>query len=552
MCDDDHCTALQSDFDMAAGTVKLACCPLESPVPLRFIRISHLLLLIVTLLSCRFVLEAQDQTTAATLSGVVADPTGAVVPGAMVTLTGPENGISRSFTTDSGGNYSFRLLPPSIYTVKVEAPNFKTFRQEGMTLVPGQSAALPVSLTLGASTEVIVVNGEAPLVNTDNANLSAEISAKQVVELPLNLRNVFGLATLNSSVQNTSQQQKLNGGGTQGTADQDISFLNFGGGFFGTTAFLLDGIWDTASDWGAVVYVPSVDSVDQFKIQTNSFTAQYGFSTGNVINVTTKSGTNAFHGDAFEFLRNDKLDANSYFNNFYGNAKPSFRRNQFGASAGGPLYIPHLYERKDKTFIFGLYEGLRQSTPATFTGTVPTTAFLGGDFSALLGSQLADSQGRPVVDGLGRPVLSGAIYDPFSGRAITQGVVDRSTGLVATQTGFVRDPLAGNRIPQSRFNYVGAAIASYYPAPTSGGIANNFSTSASAPATANEYLIRVDHNLTDMTRLFGRWAQKYEFKTNSPAFFPASDGLSLLSQHCLPLSCFSAWMNSKQAIRSWL
>jgi len=147
----------------------------------------------------------------------------------------------------------------------------------------------------------------------------------------LNLRNVYGLATLNSSVQNSSSQQRLNGGGTQGTADQDISFFNFGGGFFGTTAFLLDGIWDTASDWGAVVYVPSVEGVDEFKIQTNSFTSQYGFSTGNVINVTTKSGTNSIHGSAFEFVRNDALDANFYFNKFNGIAKPSFTRNQFGA-----------------------------------------------------------------------------------------------------------------------------------------------------------------------------------------------------------------------------
>ena len=131
--------------------------------------------------------------------------------------------------------------------------------------------------------------------NTDNSNVAADIEAKQIVELPLNVRNVYGLATLNSSVQNTSEWQLLLGGGsnTTDTADQDISFMNFAGGFFGTTAFMIDGSWDTDSEWGAVIFVPGVDSVQEFKVQNNSFTAQYGWSTGNVVNVVTKSGGNA-------------------------------------------------------------------------------------------------------------------------------------------------------------------------------------------------------------------------------------------------------------------
>ncbi len=461
---------------------------------------------------------AQDQTSSSTLTGTITDPSGAVVPGALVTLTGTENGVTRTFPTTDSGSYSFRLLPPSTYTLKVDAPGFRSFQQQGIVLAAGQTATQAVSLSIGAGNQEISVTSEAPLLNLDNANLSADISSKQVVELPLNLRNVYGLATLNSSVQNSAEQQRLNGGGTQGTADQDISFLNFGGGFFGTTAFLLDGIWDTASDWGAVVYVPSVDSVDQFKIQTNSFTAQYGFSTGNVINVTTKSGTNNLHGSAFEFLRNDKLDANSYFNNFYGLKKPSFRRNQFGVSAGGPMSIPGLYNGHDKTFFFGLYEGLRQSTPASFTGTVPTTAYRAGDFSALLGAPFPNQ-----TDALGRPVVSGAIYDPYSGRAVTAGSVDPRSGRVATRTGFIRDPFPGNIVPASRFNPIGAKLASLYPAPINSNLSNNFAATASAPATANEYLIRVDHNLSAATRIFGRWAQKYELKTNSPSFYGANN-----------------------------
>src|SRR6202021_929154 len=203
-------------------------------------------------------------------------------------------------------------------------------------------------------------------------------------ELPLNLRNVFGLASLNSSVNNSTQAQMVNSNGISGSADQDISFLNCGRTDFGTAVYLLYGTWNTAQDWGGVVYVPSVESVQEFKIQTNAFTAQYGWSSGNVVNVVSKSGTNKFHGDVFEFYRNSALDANSYFNNHNGTAKPAFNRNQFGASAGGPLYIPGLYKQTNKTYIFGVYERLRQSTPANFTGTVPTNAFLGGDLSSLL------------------------------------------------------------------------------------------------------------------------------------------------------------------------
>ena len=481
-----------------------------------FSRITRSAALLLATLPGSAALLAQDQTTAANLNGAVDDPSSATLAGAVVTLTGVDNGVVRTATTGPSGTFSFRLLPPASYALKVEAKGFKGYRQEGITLIAGQTATQVVGLTLGSSSEEVTVTDQVALLNTDNANLSAEITSKQVVELPLNLRNVYGLATLNSSVQTGTLFQKNSGSGSVSTADQDISFLQFGGGFFGTSAYLLDGIWDTASDWGAVVYVPSVDSVDEFKIQTNSFTAQYGFSTGNVINVTTKSGSSKFHGDAFEFLRNDKLDANSYFNNFNDLAKPSFRRNQFGGSAGGPLYIPHLYRQTERTFVFGLYEGLRQSTPDTFTGTVPTPAFMNGDFSALLGSQVG-------TDALGRPVLAGELYNPFSSRAITKGQIDPVTGLAATQTGYIRDPYANNQVPSSAFNPVGAALSRFYPAPTNSGLANNFAATASASATSDEYLIRVDHNINENTRIFGRWAQKRESKINSPAFYGAND-----------------------------
>ena len=230
---------------------------------------------------------AQTLASSAALSGSVADSSGARVPNATVTLTSPDKGITRNFKTDAAGNFSFALLPAAAYTLTVEASGFRTFIQEGINLEVGQSASQSVTLTVGAA-EQIEVTAAAPLLQTENANIGAEISTKQVTALPLNLRNVFNFVQLNSSVNNSAQQQILQGGGEQGTADQDVSFFNFGGGYFGTTAFLLDGAWDTGNDWGGVEYVPSPDNVQEFKVQQNSFTAQYGWSTGNVINVVSK------------------------------------------------------------------------------------------------------------------------------------------------------------------------------------------------------------------------------------------------------------------------
>jgi carboxypeptidase family protein/TonB-dependent receptor-like protein len=453
-------------------------------------------------------LQAQTQAITATISGTVSDSSGSVLPGAKISLTSSEHGISRVYVTDTGGNYVFSLLPPAVYSLQVTASGFKTYKQDGIALGAGQTAEQPVIMAIGSNSETIEVTSQAPLVNADNANISSDISAQQVVELPLNLRNVYGLAFLNSSVNNTAEFQVVGGNGISGSADQDISFLNFGGTFFNTAEYLLDGTWDTGADWGGVAYVPAVDDVQEFKIQTNAFTSQYGWSSGNVINVVTKSGTNRFHGDVYDFLRNSALDAKNYFNT---GAEPLFHRQQFGATVGGPIW-------KDKTYFFAYYEGLRQQTPVTFTGTMPTAAFLAGDFSAQLGSQIG-------TDYLGRPVLAGQIYDPTSTRLVTQGQVDPTTGLVATQNGYIRDPFQGNIIPAARWDPIAKTIAQgkYWPTPTSPGLVNNFSASAAAAAHSDEYSFRIDQNISENTRLFGRWSRKYETKVNVPQYYGSSD-----------------------------
>ena len=476
-----------------------------------------LIALIATGISARAF--GQGDPTTASLRGTIADPSGARINQATIIISSSEKGITRTMQADSQGGFLFGLLPPSTYSLSVEAKGFKGYKQTGITLDAGQAATQNVSLTVGAQQEQIVIRSEAPLLQTSNSNISTDVDAKQIVELPLNLRNIIGLTTLNSSVNNTTESQSLYGGSaaTNGNADQDISFLNFSGGFFGTSAFMLDGVWDTSGDWGASIYVPSVDAVQEFKVQNNSFTAQYGWSTGNVVDVVTKSGTSHFHGSAYEFYRNSAMDANLWFANHNDQPKPDFDRNQYGVSAGGPLYLPKIYKQTNKTFIFGLYERLLSATPSLSTDTVPPAAFLAGDFSSLLGAQVG-------VDGLGRPIFSGQIYDPNSAHQITAGTVDPTTGLTATQTGYIRDPIPGNNVAAyTTFNPLAVNMLSFYPKPTEEGLTNNYTASASDPSASREYLIRVDHNFTNNTRIFGRYSYKQEYKTGTPETWGADN-----------------------------
>jgi Carboxypeptidase regulatory-like domain/TonB dependent receptor len=472
----------------------------------------------------------QNQEIAAGLSGTITDPTGLAVTGAKVTLRSTQNGIIRTYVTKEGGLFSFTLLPPAVYSLEVNVAGFKDYKQQGITLDAGRTFAQNVQLTVGSTTESVEVVAQASLINADNANISSDISAKQVEDLPLNLRNVISLAELNSSVSNTAEEQIVGAPGISGTADQDVSFLNFGGTFFNTAEYLIDGTWDTRVDWGGVIYVPSTDDVEEFKIQTNAFTAQYGWSSGNVINVVTKSGSNQIHGDAWMFYRNSAYDSKYFFNRV--DPQPAFHRDQFGATIGGPII-------KDKLYFFGYYEGLRQATPATFMGTMPTSLERGGNFGALLGAQA-----RQVgTDYLGRPIFAGEIYNPFSTRQVTCGGVDSVTGdTVSNCPGsakpgdveFIRDPVSGNIatgtgvtniIPAGLTDQIASSIATgkFWPTPQSSALFDNFTNASAAAAHSNEYSARIDYNFSNNDRVYGRWSQKYQSKINSPTYYGAAD-----------------------------
>jgi hypothetical protein len=477
---------------------------------LRFIVSTVLTIAIGLAIPTKF--HAQSKNITATLSGTVSDPSGARVPKATLKLTNPDLGITRLGTTGPEGDFSFALLPQGTYVLEASAPGFRTTKQDGIVLTAGDTVNLTINLTVGA-TEQVTVNTTGPLLQTQDANISTELASKQIEELPLNLRNVLSFVTLDSAVNVQGDRQLLAAGGSEDTADQDYSFLNFGGGYFGTNLFLLEGGYDTSQDWGGILYVPAPEDTDQVKVTSYSFSAEYGFSTGNVISITTKSGTHDYHFVADEYIRNQNLDANLYFNNLAGTPRPDDHRNQFGFAGGGPLYIPGIYKQRDKTFFFFNYEGLRLNGGLSYSAEVPTTAQLGGDFSSELTT-------TPLgTDCLGRTVYQGQIYNPYSIHACPAG----STGF-GSSSGFVRDPYPGNKIPTTGVGAIDAlankfATGNYWPAPKNPGGGYNFNTTVSAPTTSNEWGIRIDHNINANNRIYGQFSNKHEGKVQTGAFY---------------------------------
>ena len=469
---------------------------------LRFIALAALMAIVALAFPPKF--SAQTKSTTASLSGTVTDPSGARIPNATVRLTHPETGIVRMDKTTATGEFSFAFLPVGSYSLQASAAGFKTTKQDGIVLTGGDSETLNVGLTIG-STDQVVVNSSEPLLQTQDANISIDVSSQHIEELPLNLRNVLTFATLDSAVNVQGDRQLLGAGGSEDTADQDYSFLNFGGGYFGTNLFLLNGGYNTAQGWGGIFYVPAPEDTQEVKVTSYSFSAEYGFSTGNVISMNTKSGTSTFHFLADWYVRNPHLDANLYFNNLAGLPKPNDHRNQFAFSGGGPLYIPHLYEQRDKTFFFGYYAGLRLNAGLSYSAQVPTQAQLGGDFSAELTT-------TPLgTDCLGRTIYQGQIYNPYSLGTCPDGSA-------------VRNPYQGNIIPTSGVGAIDAlanrfATGHYWPGPQNPGGGYNFNTTVSAPTTSNEWGFRFDHNINQNNRIYVQVSNKHEGKVQTGAFY---------------------------------
>lgn len=368
----------------------------------------------------------------ATVSGRVVDASGAVMTDVTVQITNLGTNVVVSNQTSSQGIYRLPFLPPGTYRLTAEAPGFKRYIRENIVLNIGDAVGIDITMEIGDASQSVTVAAETPILNTESASRGLVIDQMRVTELPLSARNPIMLSLLAPGVNYNGPVNFLRPFDNGGLASWSMN-----GGQNGKNEFLLDGAPNNAQAGNNnIALVPPVDSVEEFKIQTNSYDAGFGKTSGGIVNVTLKGGTNRFSGTVYEFLRRSALDANSFPNNAAGIAKSGHFLDQYGGSVGGPILLPG-YNGRDRSFFFANYEGYREGSPTPLTLSVPAPEFLEGDFS-----RLVDAQNRPIT-----------IYDPF-GRVINpNGTVTRS-------------PFPNNRIPSSLIDPITRNILGYFPRPS--------------------------------------------------------------------------------------
>jgi hypothetical protein len=440
----------------------------EGSVPQRTVMISASIVLRGWAALFLLVLLAVSQTTAGNISGYVEDSSGARVPDARITLLHRNTQQSRVLQSNERGEFLAALLPIGEYEVTAELQGFKRRTVSGVMLRVDQTLTVPLTLEPGSISETIEVTGGAPLLEAETSSLGQVIENKKVLDMPLNGRNVFALGLLAG---NTTE---VFGMGTNQT-------FAAGGGRFSGNEILLDGITNnTTSNNGSigrnsVLFTPSVDALEEFKVKTNNFSAEFGHAAGAVVSATIKSGSNKLHGSLFEFLRNDKLDANNFFSNAAGRPKAAFRQNQFGFALGGPVQFPWSYDGHDKTFFFIDYQGTRRRTGAdSRLYDLAPLAFRRGDFST----------------------LPQKIYDPRTRRIGPGGTV-------------IADPFENNQIPADRISPIATAIESQLPVPNFGAPnanGRNFVSQQNRRLNGDQFDIRVDQKISSANTMFGRFS----------------------------------------------
>ena len=477
------------------------------------------------------------QVDAGAILGTVTDQSGGAINGAKVVLTSEGTGASITFTTGSDGVFKFSPVRIGSYKLDVTFQGFQAITTKGVVVNIGAEVVQNFSLRPGSVTQTVEVTAAAPLLESQDASVGQVVDANSVNNLPLNGRNFTFLAQLSAGV-NTPQAD------TRGNAASGAFSAN--GNRPAQNNYLLDGIdnnSDTVDFLNGTNYVvlPPVDAIQEFKVQTSDFSAEFGRSGAAVLNATIKSGTNEFHGSGWEFFRNDKLDAADFFENAHGVKKGELRQNQFGTTIGGPVVIPHVFNGKNKLFFFADYEGLRRVQGTILSGTVPTDAER-TSWDTATGSTLVNLQdyiaaqtgSTPKADDLGRVAPVGTIYDPTTTRLVTQGVVDPVSGLVAQATGFTRDPfgtcpastltftMAGcnlNMIAANRLDQNAIKLLDLFPRPTTSGVFSNFGSSPKLYEHKNSFDARMDANVNEKNTVFFRFSY-----VDDPDFIPGIFG----------------------------
>ena len=415
------------------------------------------------------------QAVTGTILGTITDTSGAAVPGATVTLTNINTGFTRTVVTDGNGEYTVPSLPTGKYKLAAELPGFKTASVSEIDLGVDQHVRLNARLEVGTVSETVTVAAASPLVQTSTSELGTTVGEEQIQTLPLNGRNFVNLTRTVPGVVRGIPGANIDGAGS--LAWRASASFSANGQRPRDNNYMLDGVDNNETWLQTVVLFPSVDALDEFKLQTSTYSAEFGHSLGGVVNLQIKSGANAMHGSAFEFLRNSVFDANNFFNNRAGRPKPDFSQHQFGGTAGGPIV-------KDKTFYFFDYQGYRVNQGLTYLSTVPSAKMRAGDFSE----------------------LNRVIYDPVT-----------------------HLPFAGNAISPGRFNLVSKNILDQLiPQPNTAGVVsatgqtiNNYLINPTLDRQDNQIDLKIDHALAGNNRLSGRYS--YE-KTHRflPATLPRS------------------------------
>lgn len=432
------------------------------------------------------------QTTAAQLSGLITDPSGALIPGASITATNVATGTSRKGLSNDSGNYTLSLLPPGTYRVLVEKEGFSPLTENHLVLSINQHATLNVPLTAGSVSESITVQGSTELLRASSAELGTVINEKTVHELPLNGRNFTQLLTLTPGATPVSTSQGANVGTDDGSTvtlpGSSTSNPSINGQQNRSTLYLYDGVVNTDFRTTTYTVLPIIDAIDEFKVVSHSDDPQYGSVLGGIVNLISKSGTNNLHGSAWEYVRNNIFDARNSFSDIGAKgptAAAPFRQNEFGGTFGGPVRIPRVYDGRDKMFFFAAYEGWRYRQPPNVQYYSPTDAELNGDFSH---SVSLNKAGQPTP-----------IYDPNTTTQTVPGTYTR------TQFAYGGTP---NVIDPARINaQVQTYLKTYLDRPNASGLtgANTVVTHAQSN-DANDYHGRFDYSLTGKDNIFLRYS----------------------------------------------
>lgn len=434
-----------------------------------------------------FALRAHAQVDAGSVQGQVTDTSGAVIPNALITLRNEGTGVEQSVNADEHGNYSLSPVRIGVYAIWAEMQGFDREEREHLRIDIQQQLSVSFTLKAGSVQQSVEVTSGTPLLQTQNASVGQVVGSQQINDLPLNGRNYFFLAQLAAGV--TFGQKDTRGEDNNGRFSAN--------GIRPTqNDYLLDGIDNNSSIVAAqngkdyVIQTP-VDSLSEFKIQTNNYDAEFGRAAGAVLNATVKSGTNQLHGDVWEFIRNDVLDANDYFLNQAGKPRPEFRRNQFGFTLGGPVILPRIYNGKAKTFFFADYEGTRVNQGNAITGTVPTLLERNSGFTNF--SDLISLQsGKNPADAAGHVYPKGTILDPATTNKFGSS--------------YVRTPFAANMIPGNRIDANAIALLDLLPPPTFSTLQNNYIADPTYVDTYNSFDIRIDQVIGAKDYLFGRYS----------------------------------------------